>query len=192
MRIMEIIDLPKRILVMLFSIWVISAIISISLTGGSFYSTGNFWNWEFQEPILLTFPSVFICLSIVFLIALYDSHQKAKTGRVRALGRKTPRLGSIPIGDMPHAGVIWKIIGLKEYPWDTRETITPEQIEIEETPRCPECGTELEQTQTFFKKYLWSCVNCDFNLKNSSGFSIERARARKKAMRDWEIKNDPA
>lgn len=176
---------------MLKSIYFISGIISLFLTGGSFYSTGDFWNWGFQEPLLLTFPSVFICLSIVFLIMAYDSHQKAKTGRVRAFGRKTPRLGSVPIGNMPHAGVIWKIIGLKEYPWDTRETINPEQIEVEETPRCPECGTELEQTQTFFKKYSWNCVNCGFSYKNSDSFSVEKERARKKAKREWEIKNDP-
>ncbi|MEN6443077.1 MAG: hypothetical protein ABFC71_04915 [Methanoregula sp.] len=191
MRILEIIDLPKKILFMLFAIYVISGIISIILTRGSFYSTGNFWNWGFQEPILLTFPSVFICLTIIFLVGVYASHQKTKIGGVRFSARKTPKYGSVPIGDLPYADVIWKIVGLKEFPWDSRETITPEQIEVEDTPRCPECGTELTQSQTFFKKYLWTCVNCGFKLKNSNGFSVEKESARKKAKRQWEIKNDP-
>lgn len=38
-------------------------------------------------------------------------------------------------------------------------------VHVDYIPLCPECQTELDEKSTFWNKFKWSCVNCDFSIK---------------------------
>jgi len=57
-------------------------------------------------------------------------------------------------------------------------TLTPE-IAVVPVPRCPNCGTELEEHVGFWGGYIWECVNCGFKKRNKHNFDRESARVLK-------------
>jgi tRNA(Ile2) C34 agmatinyltransferase TiaS len=43
-------------------------------------------------------------------------------------------------------------------------------VRVRTPPKCPDCRTELEESQGFFGRYCWKCVKCDFKKKNKNDF----------------------
>ncbi len=38
-------------------------------------------------------------------------------------------------------------------------------IYVDYTPLCPSCKTELKEKITFWNKFKWTCINCDFSIQ---------------------------
>lgn len=38
-------------------------------------------------------------------------------------------------------------------------------IHVDYVPLCPNCKTELKEKITFWNKFKWNCINCDFSIK---------------------------
>ena len=84
--------------------------------------------------------------------------------------------------------MIWKII----LPPDWRGRIlelsnySPEDIDINYYPRCPDCGTKLEEREGLIFGYIWKCVKCGYKTRNKDSFYDERTRVKKIAESEWE------
>lgn len=92
------------------------------------------------------------------------------------------------VGEIKHAGVIWKILTPNPSPIQSANSYekalsstAPESIEIDCPPRCPHCKTELEEKQRFLGGYRWICVGCDFSKNNKESFYKEADRAKRLA-----------
>jgi hypothetical protein len=127
------------------------------------------------------FPILILCL-IVFL--LYKRYNKVKSYDNTFYGTAIgyPYGGLKKIGYREHKGVIWDVecpVGLKP---------SPNNIEIDTTPKCPECKIELKQTYLFLGGFKWKCVECGFEIKNKDNWSIEAKQVKNKVKRDFEIR----
>jgi ribosomal protein L37AE/L43A len=92
------------------------------------------------------------------------------------------------IGKLNYAGVVWRV---RAPALATRESfnssrISPSSIEVETPPRCPKCGTELEESRSFWGGYIWKCVGCGFQKRNRDSYYREKDRVEKIARREWE------
>jgi Zn ribbon nucleic-acid-binding protein len=38
-------------------------------------------------------------------------------------------------------------------------------VHVDYTPLCPQCKTELQEKITFWNKFKWTCVHCNFSIK---------------------------
>ena len=47
-------------------------------------------------------------------------------------------------------------------------------IHVDYTPLCPTCKTELNEKITFWNKFKWTCVNCDFSINQKDTYSYIR------------------
>lgn len=105
-----------------------------------------------------------------------------------------PRWGWIAIGEQEYAGVIWEVRVPKPDPYFSAyfskgvPRISPSEIDIATPPRCPNCGTELEQSRSFFIGYVWKCVRCGFKKRNRDSFFGEAERVERIARREWEVR----
>jgi ribosomal protein L37AE/L43A len=100
----------------------------------------------------------------------------------------TPIFGLVTIGKLNYAGLVWVIRAPAPALWKsfTPSEISPSSIEVETPPRCPKCGTEIEESHSFWGGYIWRCVRCDFKKRNRNNYYREEERAEKVARREWE------
>jgi ribosomal protein L37AE/L43A len=86
-------------------------------------------------------------------------------------------------------GLRWRLQVPQQPPWQQFDpaAVGIRTIQIDIPPRCPNCGTELEERPRFWGGYLWSCVKCTFVLKRPNNFRNESERVLKIARRNWEL-----
>lgn len=150
--------------------------------------TGGILSWWMQNPFLLIIPVILlVLLSLVFLIfRIVD--QKRRSNRFHIVGIQNPLWGWRYLDDISYVGVIWKIRVPKNNQFDIFEIQDLKGLIAETPPRCPVCGTELEESKNIWGRYVWSCVNQDFKKSSKNNFYSESDRAEKIARRIWEEK----
>jgi hypothetical protein len=99
-----------------------------------------------------------------------------------------PAWGYTTVGKLPYQGVIWRIRVPAQPPWQRFrwEEAKAERVDVETPPHCPQCDTELEETEMFLGNFRWTCVRCNFAKKNNMSFYHEAVRAEKLAQSHWE------
>jgi hypothetical protein len=99
-----------------------------------------------------------------------------------------PRWGYWTVGTLTYQDVLWRVRIPAPRPWEglSREEARSARVNVEIPPRCPKCDTELEEAETFFGNYRWSCLRCGFARKNSMSYYRESIRAEKLAQSWWE------
>lgn len=102
----------------------------------------------------------------------------------------TPYYGWTKVAKLNYVGVIWRLHAPAPNPYDPFEQnkILPNDIEVDGVPRCPHCETELEENESFWGGYIWSCINCNFKKRNRNSHYEEEKKALKIARRQWELK----
>ena len=150
---------------------------------------GGILSWSTQNMnFFLMAPLIFLIILILIFAIFKIVEQNRNANRFRILGIQNPHYGWRQLDDIPYAGVIWKIRAPKNQPFDIFEHEDIKGIEAETRPRCPVCGTELDESKNIWGKYVWSCVNNDFKKINKENFSTERERVARIARRVWEQK----
>lgn len=99
-----------------------------------------------------------------------------------------PRWGYVTVGTLNYKNVIWHVQIPAPPPW---KGLTPAEarcaaVDVETPPHCPKCDTEVEETETFFGNFRWSCLRCGFVTKNNMSYYKEVIRAEKLARSWWE------
>ena len=99
-----------------------------------------------------------------------------------------PRWGYVTVGTLTYKDVTWRVQVTAPPPWEvlSLSTAREKNVSIETPPRCPKCDTELEEAETFFGNYRWTCVRCDYSTKNNMSYYHESVRAEKLAQSWWE------
>ena len=98
-----------------------------------------------------------------------------------------PREGWETINKIEHAGVIWQVrVPIRTSTIRGRETRTLDDLDVQIPPRCPDCGTKLDETKSLCFGYVWECVECGFRKRNRDHFSREERRVIKRAERWFE------
>lgn len=100
-----------------------------------------------------------------------------------------PQWGYTTVGKLQYKNVVWRVQIPSPAPWDGGLTFSEahsSRVDIDTPPHCPKCDTELEETETFFGNYRWTCLRCGFTSKNEMSFYHEAARAEKIAQSSWE------
>ena len=99
-----------------------------------------------------------------------------------------PRWGYTVVGTLTYKKVVWRVQIPSPPPWEalTLSEARSARVDIDTPPRCPKCDTELEETETFFGSYRWTCLRCGFATKNEMSFYREAVRAEKLAQSWWE------
>ena len=101
-----------------------------------------------------------------------------------------PPWGYKTVGELPFRGVIWRMRVPAVSPWQ-RDLMDESgsdglRVDVELPPRCPKCGTEIEETETFFGKYRWTCIQCGYAVKNALSYDYEVSRAERLGQARWE------
>lgn len=99
-----------------------------------------------------------------------------------------PALGYKIVGSLSYKNVIWQARIPASAPWlfPDREHEKFARIDIEVPPHCPKCDTEMEEKETFWGKFLWSCIRCGYKVRNEYSFYSEAVRAEKLAQSHWQ------
>jgi len=88
---------------------------------------------------------------------------------------------------MRHEDVDWRIVSLVSW---MDEALPPEHrhptLHVETPPRCPKCGTELNQSQAFLGSWHWVCPAGDFSTRSSRSFALVAGDVLKLARRTLE------
>jgi hypothetical protein len=135
--------------------------------------------------------TVWACIGVAFLV-FHLVH-----GRLRNMRNALPGpilltsnsfLPRTVVGKVTHAGVVWTIVAPGPLLWHDpqRWTAAPFTIEAVTPPLCPKCGTEIEETPSFWGGVKWTCIACDFRKRNLAATYLEADRAGKIARREIE------
>ena len=96
----------------------------------------------------------------------------------RALGRHMPFPYGVPVAQFSGSfdGVVWAyrgvILGPPPNHGDPQPDIEPSTLEVDLPPRCPICGTDIEEGR-FSRLYRWKCVGCGWRkLKRRSYYDL--------------------
>ena len=153
---------------------------------GSYISTGDFRKWFGYIPKwgwIVFGGFIIFWFALILIIRRFKSiHERPTVG-----GISIPPWGYADIGKMQYAGVHWIIMAPRNAPWEVPEIdFTPSRIKIRTPPRCPQCGTELEQTRSFWGGYVWSCVGCGFKKRSRDSYYRVEERVERLAKREVE------
>ena len=58
-------------------------------------------------------------------------------------------------------------------------------IHVDYTPLCPKCKTVLNEKITFWNKFKWTCINCDFSIKQKDSQRNIRENVQRIAKKKW-------
>jgi len=98
-----------------------------------------------------------------------------------------PRGEWVNIGSEKYGGVIWRIKQPKPvYLTNIRNDTS--SIQVESTPRCPNCETELDIKDKYLW-YSWWCVECGFKLRTWNNNEKIKRLVEKKVERKLEREN---
>lgn len=155
----------------------------------SWFSTGNLFQIIQEIPIYIW--AICVVLIILWFLAI-KINDRIKYIRQQNQGAPFgiatfPIDGWKEIAELVHKDVIWIV----RVPKSCFSINSCDEINVDSTPRCPECKTKLEQSDSFFGGYIWKCVYCGFNKRNKDSWYKESERAKKIAQREFEkeIKN---
>lgn len=163
------------------------SILAISLTAGSsWWKTGSwdtwlravpFWVWIVASALLL----VWITFNLTRAWGAANASQGAVGGVVVSPGWSSTR--EQKFGELHYAGVVWDVmvdpgglsnrVNIKNPP--------SERIRVKYNPRCPDCGTEIDEEKKFWGSYVWDCPACTFDAMKDKSFIAESSRAEKVA-----------
>jgi hypothetical protein len=149
--------------------------------------TGD-WTRCFSTKLLIIWGASIIALIIAFAIYKRIKHLREENSVPRSYVITTSTWGWIDIGSYNYADVVWKIripapSPLKNF---RLSEISPYDITVDVPPRCPNCGTEIEQSRRFWGGYIWKCPRGDFKKINRDSYSRESERVEKLVRSDWE------
>jgi ribosomal protein L37AE/L43A len=158
----------------------------LALLTYSFVTTGDVFQ-IFQE---IPTCAWYICIAIIIIwLIIIIINNRRKNAKRQYHG--VPFVGFamsyndewIDIEDINYKDVIWKVKMLKR----GRSTgLHDNDINVDIPPRCQKCGTKLEQSRTYFDKFIWKCVSCGFSKKNDDSWYVERDRVEKITQREVE------
>jgi len=159
---------------------------------GSWLKTGDWTKWFTDIPLWLW---ILLAIGFVFLAVLMLVRRRRKQIQDSEVVSpivivRNPAFGWMPVGELFFRNVKWQIIAPRPAPWNFSwevRNVSPSDIEVYTPPKCPKCGTEIEEEKGFWGGYIWKCVRCDFKMKNHHSYYGEADRAEKIARRDWEM-----
>lgn len=176
-------DLKESLLKNLVLPLIVGIILLILSTFGSFVSTGNWLEWIRAIPLY-----VWAIFGLWFIgVLIFRRFNKIKdTGPYIGVGYYSYERHNV--GELSHAGVIWRIYVDYTDPFDTYDTTKLRNFDAESTPRCPEkkCRTELDEEKSFWGGYIWLCPRCGFKIRNRNSFITESGKAAKIARSEIE------
>ena len=154
---------------------------------GSLFFTGSLRN--LLQPSLSNV--IILMASLILTILGFAIHRRLKRIRSNRFGPmvsvvSTPAFGWMDIGTYTYKGVKWTVQKPAPSPFSSDEglTLSPNEIEVELPPRCPICGTELEEKKRFLWGHKWFCVGCKFTKVNSESYYTESERVERIIRRD--------
>lgn len=150
-------------------------------------STDDWFKFFSTTPVV-----VWAILAIILVPwTMYAIHHRTKHIQEENWSSKPLRFkpsgGWKSIDTVKYADVIWNVrVPVQASTFRRSEVVTRDALDIEIPPRCPKCGTELEQTKNFWGRYVWKCVNCGFHKRNRDDFSREERRVIKLARKQFD------
>lgn len=157
---------------------------------GSKLQSGNWLTWFRLIPlwVKVAFFGIIGLWLVMSLVVRRIRQLREQNLPALPLVLTVSRWGYKTVGKMTHKDVSWRIQIPAPAPWDgiVASGMQSSRVRLAPEPYCPKCETELEETQTFFGKYRWSCLNCDFATKNNMSAYREAIRAEKLAQSWWE------
>lgn len=151
------------------------------------FSTGSYTTWFTQVPSF--YWQFFIAvIGFWFLFILVRNRQKELKKGPGIGVLNIPAYGIHKIADINYDGVKWEVCYPNPPPYSLvrNETINPNEIIVTSPPRCPKCGTELEESKSFWRGYVWKCVRCGFSKRSKENKYVVSERAEKIAKRHFE------
>lgn len=146
------------------------------------YIYAIFTNKDWIAVIYNIPKEIWIFLAILLLLWIITISIRRKMSFYHSPYGIVPTFGWINVGEWEYDGVIWKARTPNPGPFPDKKP----SIYIENTPRCPICKTELEQSDKFYW-YSWSCVRCSFRKITWNTFSKVEERVEKIVKRDIEV-----
>jgi predicted RNA-binding Zn-ribbon protein involved in translation (DUF1610 family) len=132
-----------------------------------------------------------VILLMIVILGLVRARLRAISPRgVFVAIPENPPGGWQDVSEMNYAGVKWKIQLPRRAPWEYPDTharnLRSDRMQVAVPPRCPSCGTELEQSKSFFWGYKWKCPSCGFSKRNGRSYYDERESVERIARRQME------
>jgi hypothetical protein len=157
----------------------ITVLTPIAAALGSKIVSGSWTEWIEKVPI----PAwrVFGIAMLLWVVVLV--YKRLKAVRESEIGHTTsvviPPYGWTEVGELEHAGVLWTVCAPAPEPWETFDpmSVSSSELNIAIPPKCPKCGTELEEKPRFLGGYKWKCIRCGFKKRNKDKFDREERRA---------------
>jgi len=157
------------------------------ITGaGSVFATGNWWKWFGLVPIELW---IILAVVAVFWMIVIQRLKRVQQGSRSLISFITiPYDGWKTVSQASYAGVLWNVRVPCPSKWDLDpRPVAPHDLDIATPPRCPNCQTELEETQSFWGGYVWRCAACGFKKRNRDSYYREAERVEKIMRRQYEL-----
>jgi hypothetical protein len=163
-----------------------------AIGAASYFKTGDWKAWFSKVPTWV-WPAFVFGVLIWIATALIRSRKRSLESNSQSFyAISIPRNGEQEIAELDHAGVKWKVMmalpGLGQS--IDPDNIPPDRISIAVPPRCPECKAKLEQEETFWARFRWTCVRCGFKTKNDKSYYSEQKRAQLLAESHYEEQYD--
>jgi hypothetical protein len=131
---------------------------------------------------------------IALLWAAWVVVKRAAAERRRA--RQAPFIGvvqsqmfrDVPVMTIDYGGVKWRVVETVDaLGWsEGHSNPKPDDIDVSEPPRCPQCETELCEEQGFWGSWKWYCPGCQFALRGQRDYGFVSAEVLRIARRRLE------
>ena len=156
---------------------------------GSIISTGDWLDWfaAIPVPVRITLAGLLVSWILFIAIRRRTRHLRKENWSPPKPPRFIPAEGWETIHKIEYANVVWQVrVPVRTSTFRGREVPTIDDLDIEIPPRCPDCGTKLEETKSFWGWYVWKCIKCGFRKRNRDDFFKEERRVIKLAERWFE------
>jgi hypothetical protein len=170
-------EIAKKVLLFL-------QIITAALTIFSYFGIKS-ESFPLISQFILIVPSwIYLFLFVIFLIIFFKKEERVGNIRIVAFAQDRQK-----VGEVNHAGVRWDIVAPKQSNYEHQteyEQRLPNIADVNNPPKCPKCGVELEETKIFIFGKHWKCVGCGFGKWNNDSYYTESKRALRKWKGDYE------
>ncbi len=91
--------------------------------------------------------------------------------------------------DVDYAEMSWRLVVPRPPSWHRTGALgfNATDARVDGRPRCPKCGTGLEERRTAFGRYRVKCVGCDFEVGQRDSFAVLAPRAERIGQRQLEV-----